>query len=390
MRIVEIVCRHVRIPLKRRIKHASHERNSTDSLVVSCRLDDGSVGWGEGLPREYVTGDTVEADLELFEQTAWRECVSQSLDSLDDAVARCQSIRFDPPGESARDSFGNPLKCAIELSLLDAVLRSGGLSFSDLTKIVVPNSPQPAPSLRYSGAITATIPGRVKWLARYYRWTGFEHCKIKVGVAGTDDVELLKLVRKHIGPQMKLRIDANEAWTCDNLKAKTASLVPFDLVALEQPVPHSQIGCLSELRPGLGIPIMLDESLCSLTDAERAVDEGLCDYFNIRLSKCGGYLNSVRLAEMSRKAGLGFQLGCQVGETGILSAAGRHFATNVPGWIAAEGSFDHYLVKERLTKQDLTFEAGGKARSLPGPGLGVSIDERAVKRVTVESRSATF
>ena len=104
------------------------------------------------------------------------------------------------------------------------------------------------------------------------------------------------------------------------------------------------------------------------------------DLFNIRLSKCGGFLQSLRIAEIARQAGLGYQLGCQVGETGILSAAGRHFATSVDGIRFLEGSFDRFLVAERLTVEDLTFGRGGWAPALPRPGLGVQIDRSAVER----------
>ena len=66
MRIQELVAYHVRIPLRSKVKHASHTRTDTDSILVCCRLDDGSEGWGEGLPREYVTGETIDTAVELF------------------------------------------------------------------------------------------------------------------------------------------------------------------------------------------------------------------------------------------------------------------------------------------------------------------------------------
>ena len=86
---------------------------------------------------------------------------------------------------------------------------------------------------------------------------------------------------------------------------------------------------------------------------------------------------------MAHQSGLGYQLGCQVGETGILSAAGRHFAASVGGIRFLEGSFDRYLVRERLTAEDLTFGVGGYAPALSGPGLGVNIDRASLERVQV-------
>jgi muconate cycloisomerase len=207
--------------------------------------------------------------------------------------------------------------------------------------------------------------------------------KVKVGVAGIDDTALLRQARGRLGPAVDLRLDANEAWSCGELEAKLAPLREFGVSSVEQPVPHAQIDGLAKLRGRLGVPVMFDESLCSEEDARRAIERGTCDLFNLRLSKCGGFIQTLRLAAMAHRAGLGYQLGCQVGETGILSAAGRHFATSIGGIRYLEGSYDRHLVRERLTVEDLTFGFGGQAPALTGPGLGVSIDPAAVERVTV-------
>src|SRR5262249_22702491 len=94
---------------------------------------------------------------------------------------------------------------------------------------------------------------------------------------------------------------------------------------------------------------------------------------------------SLRLAQKARAAGLGCQLGCQVGETAFLSAAGRHFAASVGGLRYLEGSYDRHLVREALGTRDLTFGRGGKAAALSGPGLGVEMDEAGLARVTVRT-----
>src|SRR5262249_51956930 len=143
------------------------------------------------------------------------------------------------------------------------------------------------------------------------------------------------------------------------------------------------VDCLAEVRRHVHTPLMLDESLCSLVDAERAVARGTCDLFNLRLSKCGGFTASLRLAQFARRHGLGCQLGCQVGETAVLSAAGRHFAASVAGLRYLEGSYDRHLVREALGDRDITFGWGGWAPALPGPGLGVTVDPQALERVTV-------
>ena len=133
---------------------------------------------------------------------------------------------------------------------------------------------------------------------------------------------------------------------------------------------------------------MLDESLTSLADARAAIAGRTCDLFNIRLSKCGGFLSSLRLAALAREAGLGYQLGCHPGESGILSAAGRHWAASVAGIRYLEGSYDRHVLAELLTREDITFGYCGWAPALRGPGLGVTINPAALQRWTV--REETF
>jgi muconate cycloisomerase len=119
---------------------------------------------------------------------------------------------------------------------------------------------------------------------------------------------------------------------------------------------------------------MLDESLTGMIDAKAAVEQNACDLFNIRLSKCGGFLTCLRLAAYAREVGCGYQLGCHPGESGVLSAAGRHWACSVAGVRHVEGSYDRYLFARRVTNEDLTFCYGGRAPALAAPGLGVTID----------------
>jgi muconate cycloisomerase len=135
---------------------------------------------------------------------------------------------------------------------------------------------------------------------------------------------------------------------------------------------------------------MLDESLTSVQDAERAIQAGTCDLFNIRLSKCGGFLNSLTLAAMAHHANLGYQLGCHPGESGILSAAGRHFATSVDSIRYREGSADRHLIKDLITHESLTFGRGGWAPAIRTPGLGITIDEGKLQQIVMQTERFTI
>lgn len=384
MRIAEFTAYQVRIPLRKTVRHASYVRRANDTLIVRCRLNDGTEGWGEGLPRPYVTGETIE--------TAWQQVreadlsvLGEPLDGLRAAVAVCREFCMPDPPPGKRDCFGHSVRCAIELSLLDAVARAEGVPLSRVTSLAPETQAirDAQPRVRYSAAITASGTLRAMYRAWKYRVYGFHQTKVKVGLNARRDAATLRRVRRIVGPEMDIRIDANEAWSCETLEARLAPLLPFDITAVEQPVPHGDVEGLAEVRRRISTPIMLDESLCSLSDGRRVIERGLCDLFNIRISKCGGFVNSLRLAAMAHEAGLGYQLGCQVGETGILSAAGRHFACSVANIRYLEGSFDRYLVKEPLTLEDISFGRGGFAPRLDGPGLGVTIDKAALKRVTV-------
>jgi muconate cycloisomerase len=144
------------------------------------------------------------------------------------------------------------------------------------------------------------------------------------------------------------------------------------------------------MRPRLGVPVMLDESLCGFPDAVRAVETGTADLFNVRISKCGGLIPSLRLIELAHRHGIGVQLGCHPGESGLLSAAGRHLASNVRGLRYVEGSYDRHILGRNITRDDPTFGFGGWARPIKGLGLGVRIDPTALEAMTVDRREVRY
>lgn len=389
MRIRELTAYQVNIPLRKPVAHASYSRTDTDSIIVRCTLEDGTEGWGEGLPRHYVTGETIDDAWKLLETIDYAGQLAGSWTTLNDAVAIIDRFAVPRPPGDDRQIFGNSVRCAIELSLLDAACRSLGLPVT----AVVPLLPEVGPlinvqdQVRYGAAFTAMSRWSQITRALKLRYYGFAQAKVKVGVAGVNDRTLMRRLRVLLGSRFDLRIDANEAWTCADLERKLAPLLPYRITAVEQPVPHAEVQQLAGVRPRLGVPIMLDESLCGAIDGQRAIEQGTCDLFNIRLSKCGGFLPSLRLAAQAHAAGLGYQLGCQVGETGILSAAGRAFAASISGIRYLEGSYDRFLVAERLTVEDLTFGWGGYAPRLTGPGWGCTIDRESLRRVTRQERT---
>jgi muconate cycloisomerase len=383
MKVAELTAYHVRIPLKRAIKHASHTRTSTDNLVIRCALEDGTIGFGEGVPREYVTGETIDSAIALVKRG---DLASQLNACRDFSAAASLAERFQLPAAENDDRRcrGNAARCAVELAVLDAYGKHFGKPVSAVTQLFAPDLFAPVDWVRYSGAITsASKPLKIRFAVMAMKLYRFRHVKVKVGIAGQDDVYRLGFISRKLGINVELRVDANEAWRPNEVVERIRALEPFGITSVEQPVAHADVACLAEVRKQVRVPIMHDESLCGMVDAERALAQQTCDLFNIRLSKCGGFIPSLRLVQFALKNGLGYQLGCQVGETAILSAAGRHFATSVSAARCHEGSYDRFLVREALATRDISFRWGGWARALPGPGLGVEVDPQALERVTV-------
>jgi L-alanine-DL-glutamate epimerase-like enolase superfamily enzyme len=387
MRIAELKTYHVRIPLRKPFRHASYTRTSTDNIIARCVLEDGTIGFGEGVPREYVTGETIDSAMELLQQSDLQSQLEPCGD-FTRAVALAERLQLKQIAGDERRCRSNGARCALEMALLDAYGRRFGESLSSVVKLLAPDLLEVKPWVRYSGAITTGSLGFKMRMAALSMWLyGFKQTKVKVGIAGHDDVARLRSIRKRVGPKMDIRIDANEAWSSRDVVQRILELKPFDISTVEQPVPHEEVACLSEVRKETELPVMLDESLCGQVDAERAAEGGWCDLFNLRLSKCGGFIPTLRLAQFARARGLGYQLGCQIGETALLSAAGRHFAANVRELRYVEGSYDRHLVREPLGTRNLTFGWGGWARALAGPGLGAEVDPAALERVTLRWQS---
>ena len=382
MAIVSLEARHVRIRLRRPVKHASHSRTDTDNVVVVCKLADGTVGYGEGVPRDYVTGETIDSAVSLLMASDLAARLTPCT-NFAEVLALAENFRLNPVLDDDRECRGNSARCAVELALLDAYSRSFGEPLMNVTKVLAPELYEPRERVQYSGVILSAKGWKSRMLALYYRIQGFRQIKVKVGISGIDDAKRLKVLRRMLGTSREIRLDANEAWSPGEVLDRIRALECFSISSVEQPVPHEDVTSLTAVRQRTKVPIMLDESLCSLVDARRGVDAGTCDLFNLRLSKCGGFIPTLRLAQFAVQHGLGYQLGCQVGETGILSAAGRHFATSVSGIRNLEGSFDRHLVWDPLTTTDLTFGRGGWAPALVGCGLGATFDPARLDAVTV-------
>ena len=226
VKIAELTAFHVRIPLRKPIRHASHSRTDTDNVLVRCVLDDRTEGWGEGVPRDYVTGETIDSALALLERS---DLAAQSDECPDfaHAVAFAERLRLADVAGDDRGIRGNAARCAVELAVLDAYGRRFGDPVSEATRLLAPELYEPRPEVRYSGAITSAKGFKLRLAAWAMRLYGFRQLKVKVGIAGQDDADRLRSIRKRVGAGMDLRIDANEAWPAAEAAERIRALEPF-------------------------------------------------------------------------------------------------------------------------------------------------------------------
>jgi len=364
------------IPMRIRFEHARAARDTSTGILVRLVLDDGSVGWGEGIPRDYVTGETVAGAVRVI-----RDHYADRLSA--DAPLAAQPIQ---DGEVVH----NAAWCACELAYLDAVGRSRRRRVADMLAGRLGLKPHRL-LRRVSGVLGQRQPEQTRRTLRLMRLLSLRDYKLKVGAdPDRDEANLAEInrqlgrgLRRRRGPTRRtLRVDVNGAWGLDEAVRRAPALARYHVLAVEQPLAKGSEAALADLRRRTRVPIMLDESLVTLEGAERLVRGDQVDLFNIRISKNGGLVQSLKLAELADRAGLDFQLGCMVGETGVLSAAGRVFLELVGRRVRfCEGSYGTFLLRADVTRERLSFGYGGFVRAMTGPGLGVHVSMRKVRRL---------
>ena len=276
----------------------------SESLVVRVDLADGLGRLREGVPCPYVTGETVDTAFEVLSSHDWAAQVGQPGD-FGEVVRRLESLRIPETEADPRGMAGNaPFRPGAGRArcVRPTLRRVGGPAVDLATAEGLRRHASPQP-VRYSGAITAESTLGEWRTAVKIRIYGFHQVKVKVGTRGAGRSAPAECTAVDPRPADGYPADANEAWPASELVERVEPLRRFGPTALEQPVPHAQVDALAELRPRLGIPVMLDESLCGFPDAEAAIVRGTADIFNVRISKCGGILASLRIIALARARG---------------------------------------------------------------------------------------
>lgn len=383
LKITALTFRKTHVPFKISFGHSLKQRNESDNIVVACRTSSGLVGYGEGVPRDYVTGETADTAL-AFLKTADLSFLAQ----IDDDPRALRDILSDAYVQRVSNTlpFFNSAWCALETAVLDAFAKEHKLSLSALieTMFGLSSSGDLAVSPSYSGIVSQKSFPQTALSALKMKLYGFENVKMKVGKNLDSDFRKVHLVKKILGQKARLGIDANTSWGEEECE-KAAALFPKNLLFVEQPAPRGKEADARLLKKRF--PLMWDESLLTCNDAEKLSSDNLLDIANIRLSKCGGIIQSGKIVAFIESKKLRYQIGCQVGETAILSAAGRHFAQAFRNAVCLEGSYDRFLLAKNVVSDPPSFSRGGRGIALLSSGLSINIVPSLLDEITVSLES---
>ncbi len=376
------------IPLRLRFEHAAATRQVADPVVVKLTAEAPHAhccGYGETLARTYVTGETAETVVDDVRSVFAPLLLGFHGGSLAEAVEFARGLPTLADGRLI-----NAARCAVELALLDLATRVYRRPLSDVVawlELGQLGSPGSVGEARYSGIVVGQ-GARLTVALGAQRLFGLRDFKIKVAVAGWQ--QRLRDAHRVLGRALEegratLRADANGAWTYEEALAAGALLRECGVTALEQPLAVGREPRLPDLARELGLHLVADESLLTLEDARELLSDGGVQVFNIRLAKCGGLLPSLEMAARVLAAGRDVQLGCMVGETSILSAAGVSLLEVVPRVRFVEGAFGRWLLREDVVARPVTFGRGGRVPRLDGQGLGIEVDESRLRSLRVRA-----
>ncbi|MEO6951017.1 MAG: enolase C-terminal domain-like protein [Polyangia bacterium] len=375
---MKVSASHVRIPMRYQFGHARSPRNVADNVIVEVELSDGSRGWGESVPREYVTGETVASVLSALSSGVVPEEQPDLAFAARDLADR--DLARELGGERAPQLAA---ACALELAILDAHARREQRPILDAVAAVPEYAgllrEKPFEHVRQTLTIGDDLEGA---LSRAGELHDVLDLKVKVGFGAANDRARVAALRR-VFPDANLRGDANGVFDVESARVLLRSL---QLSSIEEPLAERDLAGCAQLRRD-GTVVMLDESLCTLDDAERAIQTGAVDLFNLRLSKCGGIFGTMRLVARARRAGLGWQLGCMVGESGVLSSLGRAFVARVEGALFFESTVPTRSLEHDLTDARLDHAPGTRMTPVPpGHGFGAHMLTDVLERYTVQRR----
>ncbi len=353
----------IHIPFRQTFSHAAASRAQTEAVLVCAEGEEGLAGCGEGCPRSYVTGETLAGAQQWFHrhEQAWRNL--SSVDDLRVWVARHEAEIDQHPA----------MWCAVETACLDLFGREAGRPIEEVV-----GTSRLQGSSRYSAVLGTDSLAAFENQFKRYRGLDFTDYKVKVtGNLAEDILKCEQLTAAGI-PDLCVRLDANNLWKDESEACTYLRALRVPLMGVEEPLRVGDYEGCRKLSGELGVPIILDESFLRVGQFVAIQDEPATWVINVRVSKMGGVLRSLAVAERAKALGIPIIVGAQVGETSILTRAALTVANAYRDiLVAQEGAFGTYLLERDICHPTLMFGKEGRLatdsfRSAPGMGLTVA------------------
>jgi L-alanine-DL-glutamate epimerase-like enolase superfamily enzyme len=348
------------IPITSPFRIAIGTMTAANDLLIRIRTDQGLVGLGEACPFPPITGETqatnAAAAISIRDMIVGKDPLA-----IDALLRLIGPIVHSNPSAVA----------AFDMALFDILGKVAGLPLFRLlggTKNV------------FETDITTSLDTLEKMTAeaKGYADKGYKTLKVKVGLDPDEDYSHIAAIRAAVGPQVAIRIDANQGWTIPQAVYALRKMEPLAIEFCEQPVLASDTAGLKAVRSQSPIAIMADEALFGPSDAIKLIRAEACDTFNIKVMKAGGLLNSIRIAHIADAANMRCMVGCML-ESKLALTAAAHVVASQANIVYADldGNTEHVI--DPITG-GMTVKAG--TLTLPEtPGLGCDVDPVFVKKL---------
>lgn len=358
MRITDIQVRKLPIKLSGTLKVAFAEIDYCENVLIKVTTDEGFTGYGEAAPLAFVTGETADSVLALLEMLK-PGLIGRNPLAVDDLHALMDSVAH---GNSSA-------KCAVDLALYDI---RGKVMGKPVYQLLGGGDG----TVQNDITIGIAEPGEMAKLAKHYvEEMGYRILKVKAGIDPARDVEALTRIRKAVGDEIRLRVDANQGYSVPTAIGVLEQFRAIGIDAVEQCLPDWDFEGAAYVRskaPG-GIRLMLDESIHGPRDAARACKAGAADILNIKLMKCGGLYPAEQVAAIARASGVTCMVGCML-ETRLAITAGLSLVAAKANVTEADcDSFLYYDAAQTGVTGGFTIE-GDMFRLSDEPGFGVQVE----------------
>lgn len=345
--MLDITMERLCIPFHTVFRHASATRSETQSLWVEARSSGGTVGYGEGCPREYVTGESLKSSAEFFQK--YRTSIASEIHDLASLKAWSETHRTQIDHYPAA-------WCAIEFALLDLFSRQVGQTIEQYLGL-----PRLDGHFHYTAVLgDSDLPTFHRQLARY-QTIQFSDYKIKIsGDLARDEAKLKAMLATGVSPS-RIRLDANNVWKTAKDAIEYLQRIASCFHAIEEPIETEHYPGMLQIAQTLKVKIILDESFRRIDQFDRLETTLGPWVLNLRVSKLGGILRSLAIIDRARALAIPVIVGAQVGETSLLTRAALTIAAAAqPVLVGQEGAFGTLLIAADVCDPAVMFSREGK------------------------------